>query len=225
MLYPTIPDHLRWRRLIVAGVAPALLLIAIVTYAVLTHRADSPGVAATTTPAPAVLREVDNPPVVTALPSLRPTSDPETFARQLADALFAWDTATLITRGDHVDQLAAVADPTGESTPGLVSDLDNYLPTQEAWVELARYQTRQWLTIDSVTTPTTWADAQTQAGDQLLPGTTAYTITGLRNRAGIWEGEPVSTAHQVAFTVFIVCEPSYPRCRLLRLSRLDAPLD
>ena len=47
----------------------------------------------------------------------------------MAEAIFAWDTATLMTRTDHIEQLVAVADPTGESTPGLVADLDNYLPT------------------------------------------------------------------------------------------------
>ena len=159
------------------------------------------------------------------VPALQPTSDSETFARQVAEALFEWDTATLITRTDHVEQLVAVADPTGESTPGLVSDLDNYLPTQDAWVELAQYETRQWLSIDSVAAPTMWAEAETQAGDELLPGTTAFTIHGTRHRTGIWEGEPVASEHQVAFTVFIVCGPSYPECHLLRLSMLDKPLD
>ncbi|WP_262852275.1 ParB N-terminal domain-containing protein [Mumia quercus] len=38
-------------------------------------------------------------------------------------------------------------------------------------------------------------------------------------------GEPVASEHTVAFTVFIVCGPSYPECHLLRLSLLDKPLD
>ena len=105
-----------------------------------------------------------------------------------------------------------------------MSDLDNYLPTQDAWVELTKYETRQWLTVDSVTTPTKWAEAEAQAGDELLPGTTALTIHGTRHRSGIWEGEPVSSEHDVAFTVFLVCAPSYPECHLLRLSMLDKPL-
>ncbi len=109
--------------------------------------------------------------------------------------------------------------------PALVSDLDNYLPTQDAWVELAQYETRQWLSIDSVTTPSKWGEAETQAGDELLPGTTAFTIHGTRHRSGIWEREPVASGHEVAFTVFIVCGPLYPECHLLRLSMLDKPLD
>lgn len=225
MLYPTTPDDLRRRRLIVAGVATALLLIAFVTYAVLVHRAHSPSATSTQEQAPVALAEVHEVPVVTELPDLRPTSDPGTFAGQVAEAIFSWDTSTLISRTDHIEQLVEVADPTGESTPGLVSDLDNYLPTQDAWIELTKYETRQWLTVDSVTTPTKWAEADAQAGDELLPGTTALTIHGTRHRSGIWEGEPVASEHDVAFTVFIVCGPSYPECHLLRLSMLDKPLD
>ena len=225
MLYPTTPDDLRRRRLIVAGVASALLLIAFVTYAVLVHRAHSPSATSTKAQAPVELTEVHDVPAVTELPELRRASDPETFARQVAEAIFAWNTATLVSRTDHIELLIEVADPTGESTPGLVSDLDNYLPTQDAWVELTKYETEQWLTVDSVSTPPTWADAEAQAGDELLPGTTALTIHGTRHRSGIWEDEPVSSEHDVAFTIFLVCAPSYPECHLLRLSMLDKPLD
>ena len=225
MLYPTTADDLRRRRLIVAGVASTLLLIAFVTYTVLVHRAHSPSATSTKAQAPVGLTEVHEVPAVTELHELRPTSDPETFARQVAEAIFAWDTSILVSRTDHIEQLVGVADPTGESTPGLVSDLDNYLPTQDAWVELTKYETQQWLTVNSVTTPTKWAEAEAQAGDELLPGTTALTIHGTRHRSGIWEGEPVSSEHDVAFTLFLVCAPSYPECHLLRLSMLGKPLD
>lgn len=226
MLYPTTPDDLRRRRVIVVGIATALLLIAFVTYAVLVDRAHSSDTAPTDPKQGAVEpTPVETEPGVTKLPALHPTSDPEAFAREVAKAIFAWDTAALLTRTDHIEQLVAVADPTGESSPGLVADLDNYLPTQDAWVELAKYETRQWLTVDSVTTPTKWADAQAQSGDELLPGTTALTIHGTRHRSGIWEAEPVASEHTVAFTVFMVCGPSYPECHLLRLSMLDKPLD
>ncbi len=225
MLYPTTPNDLRRRRLIVAGIATALLLFVFITYAVLVHRAHSPKAEPAGTHQGSVEPALVEPkPVITKLTPLRPTSDPEPFARQIAEAIFAWDTAALLTRTDHVEQLIAVADPTGESTPGLVSDLDNYLPTHGAWAELAKYETRQWLTVGSVTTPSRWADAQAQAGDELLPGTTALTIRGTRHRAGIWEDEPVASEHPVAFTVFIVCGPSYPECHLLRLSMRDKPL-
>lgn len=226
MLYPTTPDDLRRRRLIVAGIATALLLIAFVTYAVLVHRSHSQSAATADAKHGTVdLTPAETKAVVTELQPLRGTSDPEAFVRLVAEAIFSWDTATLLTRTDHIEQIVAVADPSGESTPGLISDLDNYLPTQDAWVELAAYETRQWLTIDSVVTPTKWAEAQAQAGDELLPGTTALTIHGARHRSGFWEGESVASAHAVAFTVFIVCGPSYPECHVLRLSLLDKPLD
>jgi hypothetical protein len=226
MLYPTTSDDLRRRRVIVIGVAIALLVLAFIAYAVLVHHAHSSTGSAPSLPDGTVeLTPIDTPPVVTELPPLPPISDPESFARQVAEELFAWDTATIVSRTDHIEQLVAVADPTGESTPGLVSDLDNYLPTEDAWAELAKYETRQWILIDSVTTPTKWADAQAQAGDELMPGTTALTIHGTRHRAGVWERDPVASEHDVAFTLFAVCGPSYPECHLLRLSMLDKPLD
>ncbi len=76
-----------------------------------------------------------------------------------------------------------------------------------------------------MTTPTKWVEAVTQAGDQLLPGTTALTIHGTRHRSGVWEGEPAASEHDVAFTIFMVCGPSYPECHLLRLSMPDKPLE
>ncbi|CUR58123.1 conserved exported hypothetical protein [metagenome] len=226
MRFPTTPDSLRRRRLIAFGAAIVLLMTACITHAVLVHRSASSS-AGNVFPHPngGGTTVVETQPTAVELPALRPTSDSEIFARQVAEALFEWDTGTLISRTDHVEQLVAVADPTGESTPGLVSDLDNYLPTQDAWVELAQYETLQWLSIDSVATPSMWAEAENQAGDELLPGTTAFTIHGTRHRSGIWEDEPVASGHDVAFTVFIVCGPSYPECHLLRLSMLDKPLD
>jgi hypothetical protein len=225
MLYPTTPEALRRRRLIVAGVAIALLLIGVVTYAVVVPRSASPtsppsdDVAGEATPnsGPGEQRARFDP--------LTPASDPEAFARQVAQAIFAWDTTSMVSPVDHVEQLLALADPTGESTAGLLGDLDNYLPTSDTWTQLAQYDTHQWLTIISVTTPSLWSEAESQAGPGLLPGTTAFTIDGDRHRSGVWEGEPVSSSHVVAFTIFLVCGPSYPRCHLLRLSMIDKPLD
>lgn len=225
MLYSTAPDDLRRRRLIVVGVTLGLLLVSVVAYVVLIQRSpvdrtSQPDAGHREGPRPEV--EATPRSEIAPLPDI---SDPETFARTVAQAIFEWDTATLVTRTDHVEQAVAVGDPTGESTPGLVSDLDNYLPTPDAWQELARYETRQWLSVETITTPSKWPEAEAQAGDSLLPGTMAFTIDGIRHRAGIWEDAPVSSEHDVSFTVFIVCGPSYPECHLLRLSLPDQPLE
>ena len=154
MLSTTNPDDLRRRRLVVLAGAGALLVIAFLSYAVLVHRSHPSSSSSTADkPAAGPGSPVETAPVVAELTALRPTGDPDAFARQVTGALFEWDTATLISRADHVEQLIAVADPTGEATPGLVSDLDNYLPTPDAWTELAKYETRQWIAIDSVATP------------------------------------------------------------------------
>jgi len=226
MRYPTTPEVLRRRHLILLGLAVGSLLIAFVAYSLQVRRSPIPPSTANVTVAePRELTPTVSVSPVADLAPLRPTSDPEAFARLAADALFDWNTATLIDRADHIERLVAVGDPTGESSPGLVSDLDNYFPTHEAWVELTEYKTAQWLSIESVVTPTLWAEAEAQAGDELLPGTSAFTIHGTRHRSGLWEGEPVASEHDVAFTIFFVCPPSYAECHLLRLSMLDKPLD
>jgi len=126
-----------------SAVVIALLVIAFITYAVLVHRPASSSIDLIATKAsPGSPSAVEAKPTPTQLPALRPTNDPETFAREVATALFAWDTATMIGRADHIEQPINVADPTGESTAGLLADIDNYLPTQDAWVDLAQYETK-----------------------------------------------------------------------------------
>jgi hypothetical protein len=228
MLGRATSNPLTQRRIMVLGVAIMLVLAPFITHNVVTRRGSPalPKAQRQTSVLPASdspLRHAAHPAV---LADLSATNDPEAFARQVAYRLFGWDTTTVNGRANQVDQLIAVADPTGESTPGLVSDLDNYLPASTAWIQLARFHTQQWLTIDSATTPTRWAEAEQQAGlDGLLPGTTAVTIRGARHRSGEWEGAPVTSTHDAAFTMFIVCAPSFPQCHLLRLSMPEKPLD
>jgi hypothetical protein len=156
--------------------------------------------------------------------SVPPTSDPEEFATLVSLALFTWDT-TATDPGEVRGRLLAVADPTGEESPGLLADLDSYLPDAAAWTHLAQYSTRQWIEITTAEVPAAWTAAldATPASD-VAPGTAAVTVTGTRHRAGVWEGDEVTSRHNVAFTVFVVCAPSYPTCHLLRLSELDNPL-
>ena len=209
----------RWRRLLVVAVGVLLLLVAVVSYAAFANRAPSAEPRTTAKPPSSEpIGTQTSPPALDA-------AEPEAFARQVATALFAWDTRTTSTPKSVTEQLVSVADPTGESSAGLVSDIANYLPTDQIWIELRKYETRQWIEVVSATVPDLWATAEAQAGDELLPGTTAFTIKGTRHREGVWEGEDVASQHEVAFTVFIVCAPTYPECRLLRLSRLDDPLE
>lgn len=216
-----LPDatETRWRRLLVLAVGVLLLLVAVVSYASFANR--DPSAEPRTTDAPP-----SSEPIATQTsPPALDAAEPQAFARQVATALFAWDTRTTSSPKSVTEQLVSVADPTGESSAGLVSDIANYLPTDRIWIELGTYETRQWIEITSVEIPDLWATAEAQAGDELLPGTTAFTIRGTRHREGVWEGEHVASQHGVAFTVFIVCAPTYPTCHLLRLSRLDDPLE
>lgn len=210
---------------VIASVAVAAALIGVGAYGLI----HSPGTGASS---PDTTTSADSPtPAVTgsATPGASPapvasTSDPERFARRIAAAVFTWDTATGYTPSDYIQQVVNAGDPSGTETPGLAADLADYLPNTAAWAQLRTYETRQWLTIDTATVPTTWKQALQQGKATLLPGTRAYTITGTRHRAGVWDGTPVTTAEQVSFTVFETCQPTYPTCRVLRLSQLDKPL-
>ncbi|TDO87873.1 hypothetical protein [Enemella evansiae] len=159
------------------------------------------------------------------LPTVEASDDPETFARNVAEALFAWDTASGLMPLDYSAVVLAVGDPSGAEQAGLASDVAAYLPSREAWLELRQYATTQHLTIQNAFVPEAWDTAVEQAQPgQLAEGTNAYTIEGTRHRTGTWNDEQVTSEHAVAFTVFIVCGPTYDTCHLLRLSQLDNPL-
>lgn len=180
-------------------------------------------------PAPTAPHEDDEPSTSPSAPTgevprLPRTTDPEEFATAVAHALFTWDTFTLLRPQDHRDVLLEVADPSGEETPGLVADLNAYLPDQATWTQLQEYQTRQWLQIDRLYVPEQWADVEAAGGDAIAEGTVAYTVEGVRHREGVWYHDPVSSQHDVAFTIFLACRPAFDQCALLRLSVLDQPL-
>jgi hypothetical protein len=152
------------------------------------------------------------------------TNDPIAYARAVASALFDWDTAAGFVPADYQAPVLADADPSGEETSGLITDVATYMPTLNQWLELGAMDVTQTLTIASTQVPTTWAGAVQQAHGELRPGTTAVTIVGTRHRNGIWNGEASSTSGPVSFTVFVACPPAFERCHVLRLSQLDNPM-
>lgn len=180
------------------------------------------------TPAPSAT-EADTPdatstPSQPTVPVVRGSRDPQTFAGNVALALFTWDTTTGLMPLDYTAALLDVGDPTGQEQAGLAADIATYLPTRDAWIDLRQYATTQTLAIDSIQVPDSWNAAVEQAHPgQLPPGAVAYTIHGTRQRDGVWNGAPTSAERDVAFTVFIACPPE-ETCHLLRLSQLDNPL-
>jgi hypothetical protein len=156
--------------------------------------------------------------------SLPHTTDPVAYARAVAVLLFDWDTTAGFLPTDYTSAVLADADPSGEETPGLLTDVATYLPTVEQWLDLGAMRVEQTIEIDEVYVPDSWADAVEQAHGHLRPGTTAVTITGTRHRTGVWNGEVAESSYPVSFTVFVACRPSFERCHVLRLSELDNPL-
>ena len=220
----------RRRRLLIAAIAGGLALLILVgvgIYGLLrgpgTGRpdpSDAPPAAATASAESA--RETEP----AAVPR---TGGPEAFARNVATALFAWDTASGYSPFDYAQVLADVAAST--EADALVGDVRAFLPSAEAWAQLRQYATRQWLTVDTAVIPDAWQTAVEQAAPgQIQAGATAYTITGTRHRDGTWGTEPVEASRPVTFTVFLVCTPPIPGrgstglCEVLRLSELDNPL-
>ncbi|WP_458041486.1 MULTISPECIES: hypothetical protein [Bacteria] len=211
--------------LLIVGAAVLAVLVGVGLYGLLLAPRSEPSPGGSSASDPPGASTSAPSPTSSAPPVVRESDDPETFARALANALFTWDTATEFGPTDYAQVIVDVGDPSGNETAGLASDVRTYLPTADAWAQLRTMQTRQWLDINDVFVPDEWATALEQASEgQILPGTVAYTITGVRQREGIHGTEPVSSSHDVAFTVFITCEPTFDTCRALRLSELDNPL-
>ena len=127
---PSYDPDLRRRRLIVLAIVATLLLISAVTYALLT-RGEPHSAPPSTPPAITAPEVVSGPSGMLddgTLPELPPVTDPEEFAEVVAHAIFDWDTSSLAPRAAYLQRIATVADPTGESSPGLISDVDAYLP-------------------------------------------------------------------------------------------------
>ncbi|MDS2171833.1 hypothetical protein Q7C18_03910 [Nesterenkonia sp. CL21] len=222
-------DAPRPRRRLIALIATAaivLFLAGVGVYGLLSgpRTADAPPPAESTAPS----GPVGPAPAPRELAPILETDDPEEFARHVAEALFGWDTTSGLMPLDYTSAILAVADPSGVEQAGLASDIASYLPNRATWIELRQYSTTQHLEITDVYVPGAWADAEAQAQPGQLPeGTTAYTIEGVRHRAGIWNDEPTTSEHDVAFTIFLTCPPDdadEQACYLLRLSVLDQPL-
>ncbi|WP_152191223.1 cell wall protein [Georgenia satyanarayanai] len=224
--WPTAHPHRRAR--IALGTLLLLAVAAVTGYGLLATRNAEPA-------GQAHLTAASNPPdpaTAAMSPALAPTgsapilatADPVAFATTVARALFDWDTTGQHTLAEHEGRLLAVADPSGVESPGLVADLEAYLPSVQTWDFLTQYETRQWIEVTDARVPGQWRETVTAAEGALAPGTTAVTVTGVRHRAGTWEGREVAEEFDVAFTAIVVCGPTYPQCYLLRLSRLDEPL-
>ena len=230
MKTPDLSDARSRRRMIamLAAIVAVLVLTGIGVYGLISGPPTSTEPSSDESSGPGPVVTVPSGPVPTTtprLPVVRPSADPETFAGNVVTALFSWDTASGFMPLDYTSVVLGVGDPSGAEQAGLAADIATYLPSREAWIELRQYTTAQHLTIDNVYVPDAWGDAVARAQPgQLAEGTIAYTIEGTRHREGVWNEQAVTSEHTVAFTVFLVCGPTYDTCHLLRLSQLDNPL-
>jgi hypothetical protein len=213
----------RRRRLQIAIVAGGIVLVLLIAVGIFGLARGPSGSPADRHPSPALATEEHSTVRVGHPHPIPSTRHPERFARRIAEALFDWDTRSSSGLSEWAQPLVDVAD--AEEAAGLASDVRGYLPTVELWDQLSSYGTRQWLVIDSIDRPATWATATEQAAPgQLPPGATAYTVVGTRYREGTWDAQLISSAGEVAFTIFIAC-PVDEVCRLLRLSGVNERLE
>lgn len=204
--------------LVVALVAAAAVTVLLLVWTSPAKAPSQPRPAATTEP-------TNTGRAITSGDLVDQSGDAENFAVSVASTLFAWDTAAGTPLNEYTGRILAVADPSGEESAGLMTDLSTYLPSPESWEDLKTYETRQWIDITSYEVPDAWTSAELNSETtDLAEGTTAVTVTGLRRRVGIWQGRPAQTVDEVSFTIFMTCRPTFDTCRLLRLSQLNNPL-
>lgn len=217
------------RKLIALTVSGVLLAIlaAVGGYGLIVGAANKPVPSSTPLDPSSPTQPTPRPPAASRpkVPPIAPTHDPELFARRVADAIFAWDTAAGLMPLDYTAAILAAGDPSGNEQAGLAADIATYLPSRDAWLQLRKYETTQRIKIDTVSVPDAWAGVLVQARPgQLPPGAGAFTIDGVRERDGTWNGSPEALKEAVSFTVFIACPRAKDPCYLLRLSQLGSPL-
>jgi hypothetical protein len=173
-------------------------------------------------PSPGTAALLDRPRPIAVPRPIVETEDAERFARSIAAALYNWDTRAKAGVNDWAQPLVDASDP--DEANGVAADVRAYIPSDTIWDSLRAYGTRQRVTIEAIGIPDAWTAARSQATLSQVPAfATAFTVTGTARRHGTWNDEPVKSARPVSFTVFVDCPPEQP-CRLLRLSRPDAPL-
>src|SRR5690606_4966574 len=123
------------RRVIIAAIAGGVVLLVLVglgLYGLLTgpDRAGTtptqPGIP--TSPATPAQAPSATPGELPTLPALPVTTSPDIYARAVAATVFTWDTADRFSPLDYASAVLAGADPSGEESAGLASDLALYLP-------------------------------------------------------------------------------------------------
>lgn len=218
------------RRLLVMAVIGGIVLVTLVGVGIYGLIVGPPGhvrhgTPTTTVPSESTPSEPGRPVSWEDLPTLPDTGDPIRYASAVAEALLTWDTMSGLAPIDYARPVITDADPSGYETPGLVSDVANYVPTDAVWQELRRYSTRQTVTVDAAFIPDSWESivASSSAGE-LREGTVAVTVEATRHRAGEWFNRPATSDHPITFTVFVTCQPTFDRCHALRLSLPDQPL-
>ena len=111
----------RGRRIAVIAAGLVLLLIGVGAYGLIAgpRQPTDPAPA----PAPTVTVPGESDTGRPGPPRVIPSNDPDEFARNIATALFAWDTGSGLMPLDYSAAILEVGDPSGHEQAGLASDI------------------------------------------------------------------------------------------------------
>ena len=109
-------------------------------------------------PAPTITAPGESEPGKPGPPRVIPSHDPDEFARNVAEALFAWDTGSGLMPLDYSAAILEVGDPSGHEQAGLASDIAGYLcrfrgPQRPRTTKCTHYQDYPRLTCGSMLGP------------------------------------------------------------------------
>lgn len=163
-----------------------------------------------------------------ALPPLARTDDPAGFAREVADALFDVEPATVTRaqflrfwRGELPTVVYSDAARQGltlaEQNADAISNLTQaWIPPADAWHNEAENDTTSRLTITSISVPDYWVDAVSE-GKFRDPGLHMERVMGvLHQDYGTDPSDRHSTARAIVIDLALLCGPTQPDgCRLL----------
>lgn len=220
-------------RLVLAGIAGFLVLVAIVVVGVMAGWIGSTPVTraattATKTPAPTATAPSGSPSqrptpkssssaATTAGPRVKipHTNDADAYASAVATLAFTYDTRTGSRQAWRKALMAELA-PDGhfDTLAQAQGDVDRVVPASASWAQMRDLHQRSTFTVAHAYTPQAAVDARNQYGNQWPPGTAIVTVTGTQHLT--WDGGKQNVERAMTFE--ILCQPTNPRCMVDRIT-------
>lgn len=227
----SFPSPRRNRRFIATcmAVASAAALIAVT---LVSHRHREASIGHASTPSSAAPSGTSSEATATPEPGTIPaplprTMSPTDYASAVAVALFSVNPSMVsrdaflqFWRGELPTVVYSDAAADGLTLETQNNDaIDNlvqgWIPSQEAWDQVAQRRVTSALTITSVTVPDFWATA-VASGRFTDPGLRMERVLGIVSQTDSTSGQPATTSRPIVIDLGLLCAPTQPDgCRLL----------